>query len=110
MMRKAAGIIMIILGVTSLSTNVVLYCLYDYPLTFSPFGIFMIIWNIFTFIGGVLCLKRRYWGICLASALAVVVFGIAGFSSSNPVSWFVILGGIVSTIFISRTKKEWQKS
>jgi hypothetical protein len=60
-------------------------------------------------IGGFLCLKRRYWGICLASALFVVVFGVVGFSSSSAFSWLVIVVGIAATILISLGRKDWQE-
>jgi len=117
-MRKAAGIIMITLGVIPLSSFVVLFSLYDYlPVIGLPFGIFTIISTLFIIIGGVFCLKGRYWGLCLASALFAVFIAIVslmgssmgGFSSSNWVAWFLILGGIISMIFICATKREWQE-
>jgi len=116
-MRKAAGIILIALGGTLLSSFVVLFSLYDFlPVIGLPFGIFIIIWTIFTITGGVFCLKRRYWALCFASALVAVFIGIialiggmGGFSSSNWLTWCVILGGIISTIFICGTKREWQQ-
>ena len=75
--------------------------------------------------GGVYCFKRRYWGLCLVSALvplclwitmvavslvAVVTEGSLedSFSSWWHI-WTVVLGTLVSTIFISIRKKEWQK-
>ena len=109
-MRKAAGIILIVLGAPMLGIYVDLFVRYDSLPVGLGFGILIIIWAVFAITGGILCLKRRYWGLCLASALVAVFIGISGFSSSNWLSWFVILGGIVSTIFISGTKKEWQKS
>jgi hypothetical protein len=103
--RTAAGIMMMTLGVTSVSTRIFLSFVYDYPLTIS---MLMIGWSILAVIGGFLCLKRRYWGICLASALFVVVFGVGGFSLSSAFSWFVVVVGIVATILIALGKKDWQ--
>ena len=104
-MRRAAGILLMVLGVTSLSTHIFFLSEYDYPLTI---GMLMIGWSILALIGGFLCLKRRYWGICLASALFVVVFGIGGFSLSSAFSWFVVVVGIVAAILIALGKKDWQ--
>jgi hypothetical protein len=117
-MRKAAGVIMIILGALSLGINV--FLLWWYAGRIDLFGIFMFAWTIFTFIGGILCLMRRYWGVCLASAIAMVVLGIVGFplvrlegivSAVFGIVGFplVLVGGIVSTVFISLRKKEWQE-
>ena len=79
--------------------------------------------------GGVFCLKRKYWGPCLASALFALFIGISstidhlryiatnrfGPLSDGPISmiwgtWILLLGAVISTVFISLKKKEWQKS
>ena len=113
-MRKAAGVIMIILGATALCFNVFLLSLFAGRI--DLFGIFMFAWTIFAFIGGILCLMRRYWGVCLASAIAAVVFGLVGLPLAplvHPLGIVgfppVLVGGIVSTVFISLRKKEWQE-
>jgi len=128
-MRKAAGIILIIFGVLGLIGLV---------LNLSNSGIYLpvlpvILWRIgsgaLLVIGGVFCLKKRYWGACLASALLALFIGISstidnlryiatyrmGPLSDGPVSmtwgtWILALGAVISTIFICLTKKEWQKS
>jgi hypothetical protein len=105
-MRKAAGVMLMILGVTSLSTYIFFSSVYGYPLTII---MLMTAWSMLALIGGFLCLRRKYWGICLASALFVVVFGVVGFSSSSAFSWFVIAVGIAATILISLGKKDWQE-
>jgi len=104
-MRMAAGILLMVLGVTWVSTHIFLLSVYDYPLTI---GMLMIAWSILALIGGFLCLKRRYWGICLTSALFVVAFGVVGFSLSSAFSWFIVVVGIVATILIALGKKDWQ--
>ena len=76
--------------------------------------------------GGFFCLRRRYWGACLASALVALLIGVpstidyvrwikTGMGPSGPISmtwgiWILLLGAIISTTFISLTKKQWQKS
>ena len=105
-MRMAAGILLMVLGATWLSTHIYFLSVYDYPLTI---GMLMIAWSILALIGGFLCLKRRYWGICLTSALFVVAFGVVGFSLSSAFSWFIVVVGIAATILISLGKKDWQE-
>ena len=128
-MRKAAGIILMILGVVGLIGLV---------LNLSNSGIYLpvlpvILWRIgsgaLLVIGGVFCLKKRYWGACLASALLALFIGMSsaidnlryiathrmgpfweGGISMSWGTWILLLGAVIATIFISRTKKEWQKS
>jgi len=67
--------------------------------------------------GGVLCFKRRHWGVCLVSALITLCFwiipGVAMLSGGEIYDiWrfgIVVLVAIISTIFISLTKKEWHE-
>ena len=67
--------------------------------------------------GGVLCFKRRHWGVCLVSALITLCFwiipGVAMFSGGDISNmwrvWIVVAGAIISAIFISLSKKEWQE-
>jgi hypothetical protein len=77
-MRKAAGVIMIILGAIALGIDVYLswYLSWLYAGRIVLLGIFMFAWAIFVLIGGILCLMRKYWGVCLASAIAAVVLGL----------------------------------
>jgi hypothetical protein len=119
-MRKAAGVIMIILGAIVIGIIVFVLSLWRAS-RIDPLGIFMVAWTGFAFIGGILCLTRRYWGVCLASAIAAVVLGIVGFPLA--IDWWglpgivagifgfplVLAGGVVSTVFISLRKKEWQE-
>jgi hypothetical protein len=119
-MRKAAGVIMIILGWIVLGINVFVLWMYGSD-RIDLLGIFMFGWTIFAFIGGILCLMRRYWGVCIASAIAAVVLGIfglplvaGGWGIPGVVAGIVgfplvLAGGIASTVFISRRKKEWQE-
>jgi len=128
-MRKAAGIILISLGifglvglVMSLSTSNIYVELLRY--------LHLILWRIgsgaLLVIGGVFCLRRRYWRACLASALFALFFiGIPstidyvryigthmGPLGRIPMTWgiwILLLGAVISTIFIIRRKKEWSE-
>jgi len=128
-MRIAAGIILIIFGVVGLIGLV---------LSLSNSGIYLpalpvILWRIgsgaLLVIGGFFCLKKRYWGACLASALLALFIGVSSTIDMlryilttrvepllvGPISmtwgiWILALGAVISTIFICLTKKEWQKS
>lgn len=120
-MRIAAGIIMIIIGATLLGNNVFLLWVY-YVGRIYPLEVFTFAWVIFASIGGIMCIMRRYWGVCLASAIAAVVLGIFGFRLVFAGVWgmlgiillifgfpLAVVGGVVSTVFISLRKKEWQE-
>jgi len=127
-MRRAAGIILIILGIVGLIGLVMsLSGIYVELLRYS----YVILWRIgsaaLLVIGGVFCLRRRYWRACLASALFALFIGISStidylrYITTNrmgpvgPISmtwgiWILLLGAVISAIFISLTRKEWQKS
>ena len=126
-MRKAAGIILIISGIVGLIGLVMsLTGIYVDLLPYLP----RILWRIGSIallvIGGVFCLRRRYWRACLASALFALFFiGIpstidyvtyigTNINPFGPIAmtwgiWIVLLGAVISTIFIIRRKKEWSE-
>ena len=123
-MRKAAGIILLILvvfelgpiiiGVIGLSVSGFLYSSLWLPLVFQR-----IVWSGFFVAAGVLCLKRKYWGLCLATALLVFLIRIPAvveqLLNGIPVSmvwgyWIPVIGALISTIFICLRKSEWSES
>ena len=123
-MRKAAGIILLILvvfelgpiiiGVIGLSVSGFLYSTLWWPLVFQR-----IVWSGFFVAAGVLCLKRKYWGLCLASALLVFLLRIPAvveqLLQGIPISmiwgyWIPVIGALISTIFICLRKSEWSES
>jgi len=71
--------------------------------------------------GGILCLRRKYWRVCLASASFAVflsvfflVWEIEGLSFSDFIyaGWItlvVLVAAVVAIVFISLRKKEWQE-
>jgi hypothetical protein len=112
-MRIAAGILLMIIGMVSLTTDVVV--LSEYGITYDfGFDLFMIIAAVFIITGGVFCLREKYGGLCLASALVAALLGIVSLtgnpSTSNWLAWSYTLGGIISTIFICIRKSEWSES
>jgi len=118
-MRQAAGIMLIILGMFGL-IRLIIISLSDFGVLLSspPFVLWRIGFGAFFVTGGVLCLMRRYWGLCLVSALLALFIGV--FSVVEPLlhgyflmtwnTWIPILGAVIAAIFISLTKKQWQKS
>lgn len=131
-MRKAAGILMIMYGaraisflVSSLSAGFI-----DYRF---PWGLIVIIPAVFFITGGVFCLKRKYWKICFASSLCLLIFVIFDLNLLFPLPvvsvppesippppltsifplWVHISlslpWGILPIIFVSLRKSEWKE-
>jgi len=127
-MRQAAGILLIIFGIFGLiGLAISLTGVYVELLRY----LHLILWRIgsaaLLISGGVFCLRRRYWLACLASALFALLIGISStidylryittdrMGPVGPISmtwgiWILLLGAVISTIFISLKKREWQKS
>jgi hypothetical protein len=67
--------------------------------------------------GGVLCFRRRHWGVCLVSAVITLAFWIipsvavltAGGLSLGWRYCITVVGTVIATIFISFRKREWQE-
>lgn len=131
-MRKAAGILLIALGVLFISLltyTVVVLGITTYRAPFDGSieglytGVFMVVFAVsaaFHIGGGILCLCREYWRVSLASAsfavligfLGVVVFSLRGYSGGNWIdwaAWVMLVAAVIAVIFILRTKKEWQE-
>jgi hypothetical membrane protein len=111
-MRKAAGILLMILGMTMLVSSVVLVIQYDIHVDKYPFHLLMIISGVFLVTGGVFCLKRRYWKICFASSLFLVVLMVFLFYLGSPFGWLTlhtIPAWILPIIFVRLRKTEWQE-
>ena len=126
-MRKAAGIILLILVVFGLVTLIIDVKALSSGIPSSslvsmlrPFVYTRIVYGGFLIAAGVLCLKRKYWGLCLATALFALLIGISsvvGLLLREPPSisvtwrsWILVVGALISTIFISLRKSEWSES
>jgi hypothetical protein len=125
-MRIAAGILLIIVGAVVLVGMIIeiIGLMGDFDVHSAFVSILFvsvsprIIFCGLLVAGGVLCLKRRHWGVCLVSALITLslwilpaVAPLAGgdFSIMMWHGWIVVIGTLISTIFISLRKKEWQE-
>jgi uncharacterized membrane protein (DUF485 family) len=138
-MRKAAGIILITLGVSFLCGMIYILVVLGIMFGISIFLSFLIPVPGFVFLlglvvaaafditGGIFCLRRKYWRVCLASASFAVFFLVFyfvfflvlspfpwGSSWSDYISmgwpiWVMVVAAVISVIFILRTKKEWQE-
>jgi hypothetical protein len=122
-MRIAAGIILIILGISRLIGWIIGLSSYEIHILSRSFMLWGIVYWAIVFGGflvaaGVLCLKRKYWGLCLATALFALLSGISpvvepllsGHLLMDWRDWILVVGALISTIFISLTKKEWQEN
>ena len=122
-MRKAAGVILIALGAYAFISSVVFLILSSMHGGSGLYRfVFAMVYGAFVVAGGVFCLKRKYWGACLISGLIVVLDWIVPVVEAlargsnlgvwllmNWVMWIVVVGAVVSIIFIIRRKKEWQE-
>jgi hypothetical protein len=136
-MRKAAGIILITLGVLFvcglidiLATLIMIHFSILAVVIPTPSFVFLLglaVAAAFRITGGIFCLMRKYWRVCLASAsfaVFFVVFNIVYFSAWSPFSWgwswseyiymgwpiwVMLVAAVISVIFVLRTKKEWQE-
>jgi hypothetical protein len=113
-MRKAAGIMLIIFGMFLLNT--VVYALRGYGIHVNEivFNLLMIIPVAFLIAGGIFCLQKKYWRVCLASAWFAVFIMILWLTGSHPndldwLSWVFSVLGTLSIIFVYLTKQEWKK-
>jgi hypothetical protein len=63
--------------------------------------------------GGVLCLKRRHWKVCLSSALVgialMILYSTGPLDTATWLDWFVIIAGVFPVIFVSLRRMEWQR-
>jgi hypothetical protein len=122
-MRIAAGILMIMYGVKT----IVLYVssLFVDEWSFRGFTLAMflisIIAAVFFTTCGVFCLKRKYWEMCFASSICLLVFMFfdllptvrVSIEFLNIPSWVVLPlllpWAILPLIFVCLRKSEWQE-
>jgi hypothetical protein len=121
-MRIAAGIILVILGVLDLRSLIIL--LRGLVITFSsipvsavPTILLVIVKAPFFITGGIFCLMRKYWRVCLAAASFAVLLSVWNLGgpllSSNIlmslIPWVMLVATVIAVIFIVCRKKEWQE-
>jgi hypothetical protein len=120
-MRIAAGILMIMYGVRTIGFLVASPVSdWGYADYLDPLDLVVIISNVFIITGGVFCLKRKYWKLCLASSLCLLLFMIFDKYPFYPVpfkfyihTWLhmtlYLPWGIIPLIFVLLRKSEWQE-
>jgi len=113
-MRKAAGIMLIIFGILLLNTVVSALRGYGISVYQIAFNLLMIIPVAFLITGGIFCLQKKYWRVCLASAWLAVLIVILWLTGSHPtdldwVSWVFSILGTLSIIFVYLAKAEWKE-
>lgn len=105
--RQAEGIMLIIFGMFLLNT------IHVYDLAFNPFDLFLIIPAAFLVTGGIFCLRKKYWRVCLASAwlaVFIMIMWLTGYHTSLAwLSWVFSILGTLPIIFVYLTKKEWKE-
>jgi len=115
-MRKAAGILMIIFSMATVGIYFEFVTDYVAPASYLAATLFTILPVAPIVIGGIFCLKRKYWKLCFASSLFLLVFMIL-FLLSLPspldlhrflwVTCLFIPIGTLPQIFVCLRKSEW---
>jgi hypothetical protein len=107
-MRRVVGILMIILGMTTM--GILVYGIQAYYGLRLPFDLLMISSTVFVTVGGVFCLRRKHWVVCLISTVLIPCFVILLWMWVIPgfLTLFFIGGGIIAAIFVYRRNREWQ--
>jgi peptidoglycan/LPS O-acetylase OafA/YrhL len=120
-MRITAGVVLIILGVWAsmgLIGGIIIITSVSDGNPYLPFFLWRIVCVPFLIIGGVFCLRQKYWRVCLASTLVAVFVGIAivvapllegRYFFVNWQTLVMFVGGLVATILVYRRKEEWQE-
>jgi hypothetical protein len=113
-MRKAAGIMLIIFGMFLLNTVISVLSDFGIHVYDLAFNLFIFISAAFLVTGGIFCLRKKYWRVCLASAWLAVFIMIMWLTGSPPyaldwLSWVFSILGTLPIIFVYLTKKEWKE-
>jgi len=118
-MRKAAGILLVIFGVAAIGLSIVnvsglitYYSEYRQPTPPDYLYIITAALGVLFITGGVSCLKRRYWGLCLASGILIhILMTLSIFLPWTYLWWFYLIPvWILPLIFICLRKSEWSES
>ena len=130
-MRKAAGVIVITLGVYFvyfLITGVAAIGISLLLGVFAPGTVglvsrVLVLGSVgvaaFFIACGIFCLRRKYWRVCLASASFGVLLSLCDLASGGwvfsgniamgSIPWVVLVAALIAVIFIGLRKKEWQE-
>jgi len=113
-MRQAAGIMLIIFGMFLLNTVISVLSDFGIHIYDLVFNLFIIIPAAFLVTGGIFCLRKKYWRVCLASAwlaVFIMIMWLTGYHTSLTwLSWVFSILGTLPIIFVYLTKKEWKET
>ena len=119
---------MMVFGVASLGTRIFeLSHIPAHPLSSSSIllllssyyflrqNLIVLVSTVILFTGGIFCLRRKYWGFCLVSAvllLLIMFFTWAGVISRLVwLDWYFVAPVVILvTVYVCLTRREWQKS
>jgi hypothetical protein len=109
-MRRIAGILMVIFGMTAMGIFVYGGIQGYYHLAFRLIMSFL---SVFVITGGVFCLRRKYWTVCFISSLlfsfSVSFFWVFLNLPIYGLAWLLLPGAIIPLIFVCLRKREWQE-
>lgn len=120
LLRKAAGILLIIFGVAAIGLSIVnvsgllTYHIGEYTPQTPPDYLYIIVaaLAVFFIAGGVFCFRRKYWGLCFTSGLFLhILMTLSIFLPWTYLWWFYLIPvWILPLIFICVRKSEWSES
>ena len=112
-MRKAAGIILITLGVWLLFLSFLVIVIERSINMYTLVSILWMVCGAFLVAGGILCLKNKYLELCWGSAFLAAFFYIGtvvvSFTGWTWVNWMCAILGTIPIIFVSLRNSEWKK-
>jgi hypothetical protein len=120
LLRKAAGILLIVFGAAAIGLSIVnmggliTYQIGGHTPQTPPDYLYIITaaLGVSFIIGGVSCLKRKYWGLCFTSSILIhILMTLSIFLPWTYLWWFYLIPvWILPLIFISLKKSEWAES
>ena len=112
-MRKAAGIILIILGLWLLFFSFLVIVIERSINTYTLVSILWMVCSAFLVAGGILCLKKKYLELCWGSAFLAAFFYIGtlvvSFTGWTWLNWICAILGTIPIIFVSLRNSEWKE-
>jgi len=115
--------ILVVLDIMFGILNILSYLSFLIPVSGFVFFLGLVVAAAFDITGGIFCLRRKYWRVCLASASFAVFFLVfylvlspfpwlsswSDYISTVWPIWVMLVAEVIAVIFILRTKKEWQE-
>jgi hypothetical protein len=111
-MKKTAGILMIAFALFMLADAFSGLPRYGVLLSDFVLALLLTIPAAFIVSGGVFCLARKYWKVCLASTVVTVVIMVVWWigQTDSILAWIGSMLGTFPIIFVLLKKNEWQET